>query len=73
MVKLFGKNTVCVNCEIAKNELNRLNIPFEFIDVTEDKEGLKEIKEQGFRQVPVFYFEGDYFKDINDLLEVYNN
>lgn len=70
MIKVYGKSNGCVNCNIAKDKLNRYNIEYKFIDVIEDDEALKLIKSLGYRQVPVIENEGDWYtlKTLDDLL-----
>lgn len=70
MIKIYGKSNSCVNCNIAKDTLNKYNIEYKFIDVTEDDEALKLIRSLGYRQVPVIENEGDWYtlKTLDDLL-----
>lgn len=70
MIKVYGKSNGCVNCNIVKDTLNKYNIEYKFIDVTENDEALKLIKSLGYRQVPVIENEGDWYtlKTLNDLL-----
>ena len=70
MIKVYGKGNGCVNCNNAKDILNKHNIKYKFIDVTENDEALKLIKSLGYRQVPVIENEGDWYtlKTLDDLL-----
>lgn len=70
MIKVYGKDNGCVNCNIAKDTLNKYNIEYKFIDVTENDEAMKLIKSLGYRQVPVIENEGDWYtlKTLDDLL-----
>ena len=70
MIKFYGKGNGCVNCNIAKDILNKYNIEYKFIDVTENDEALKLIKSLGYRQVPVIENEGDWYtlETLDDLL-----
>jgi glutaredoxin-like protein NrdH len=70
MIKVYGKGNGCVNCNIAKDMLERNNIEYKFIDITEDDEALKLIRSLGYRQVPVIENEGDWYtlKTLDDLL-----
>lgn len=70
MIKIYGKSNGCVNCNIAKDMLERNNIEYKFIDITEDDEALKLIRSLGYRQVPVIENEGDWYtlRTLDDLL-----
>lgn len=70
MIKVYGKSNGCVNCNIAKDTLERNNIKYKFIDITEDEQSLKLIRSLGYRQVPVIENEGDWYtlKTLDDLL-----
>ncbi len=70
MIKVYGKGSGCVNCNIAKDTLKKYNIEYKFIDITKDEEALKLIKSLGYRQVPVIENEGDWYtlKTLDDLL-----
>ena len=35
MIKVYGKSNGCVNCNIAKDTLNKYNIEYKFIDISE--------------------------------------
>lgn len=70
MIKVYGKRNGCVNCDTAKDMLDRNNIEYKFIYITEDDEALKLIKSLGYRQVPVIENEGDWYtlRTLDDLL-----
>lgn len=70
MIKIYGKSNGCVNCNIAKDTLNKYNIKYKFIDIIEDEQSLKLIRSLGYRQVPVIENEGDWYtlKNLDDLL-----
>lgn len=70
MIKLYGKSVGCSNCTSAKARLEKYGIDYEFIDVTQNSEALSLIKSLGYRQVPVFENEGDWYtyKQLEDLI-----
>lgn len=70
MIKLYGKKSGCGNCNIAKSMLDRNNIEYSFIDVTENEEELELIKSLGYKQLPVIENEEDWYtlKTLDDLL-----
>ncbi len=70
MIKVYGKGKGCSNCNIAKSILEKNNIEYKFIDITEDEQSLKLIKSLGYRQVPIIENEGDWYtlKTLDDLL-----
>lgn len=43
----------CAQCGTMKLHLKTKNIPFEYVDVTEDEKGLKWIQDMGYQGVPV--------------------
>lgn len=43
----------CVQCEMTKKQLTRLNIPFEVKDLSENPEKLEEFKGKGLLQAPI--------------------
>ncbi len=53
-VKIYGSVT-CSNCNMAKSYFEQRNIEYDFVDVTKDKEALKEMREVsgGARSIPV--------------------
>jgi len=55
----------CVNCEKTKNEFKSLNISYDEIDITKDKEALMRIKQAGFREAPVIFTENDSWSGFN--------
>lgn len=51
-VTVYGKPN-CKQCEFTKNYLDDMGTPYNYVDVTEDEEALKEIKDFGYMGVPV--------------------
>lgn len=70
MIKVYGKKSGCGNCNIAKDMLDRNNIEYKFIDITEDEKAFELIKSLGYKQVPIIENEGDWYtlKTLDDLL-----
>ena len=70
MIKVYGKKSGCGNCNIAKDILDRNNIKYKFIDITEDEQSLEFIRSLGYKQVPIIENEGDWYtlKTLYDLL-----
>lgn len=58
-VKIYTTPT-CPFCNMAKSFLNENSVPFEAVDISEDSEALKDMKEKsGQSGVPVFDIEGE--------------
>lgn len=51
-LKLYGTAS-CPQCQGAKKYLEQKQVPFEYIDVLENPEGMKELKKRGFTTLPV--------------------
>ena len=70
MIKVYGKRNGCGNCNIAKDMLDRNNIEYKFIDITEDEKAFELVKSLGYKQVPIIENEGDWYtlKTLDDLL-----
>lgn len=61
MLTLYTKN-LCPYCDGAKHYLTQNNIAFEEINLAEDVEALRFIKEEkGHRTVPQIYYKGQLF------------
>ena len=52
MIKIYSKPN-CVKCEFAKKYLKGNNVEFEEIDVFEDAEALKMLRDMGYSEMPV--------------------
>lgn len=68
MLKVYGKDTGCPKCNNAKRDLDIKMIKYDFIDVTANNKALELIKSKGFRQVPVFEYENEFYSDLNEVL-----
>ena len=53
-VTVFSKPS-CVQCDATKRRLDKLDIPHEVIDVTEDHAALSRVTSWGYQQVPVVH------------------
>lgn len=51
-VTVYGKPD-CKQCEFTKKYLDDMGTPYNYVDVSEDEEALKEIKDFGYMGVPV--------------------
>nr|WP_314267083.1 glutaredoxin-like protein NrdH [uncultured Moellerella sp.] len=52
VVTIYSKPD-CVQCNATYQALDRKNIPYQIIDLTEDDEALKFVRQLGYQQVPV--------------------
>ncbi len=52
VVTIYSKPD-CVQCNATYQALDRKNIPYQIIDLTEDGEALKFVRQLGYQQVPV--------------------
>jgi len=52
MIKLFSKPN-CPQCMMTHKELKRNNIPFEYVDLTQDPEALEYVTSLGHSSAPV--------------------
>ena len=60
----------CPYCLRAKAFLNRMEIPYSYIDITDDHEQRNKLKEAGFRTVPqIWYADGSkHIGGFDDLI-----
>jgi glutaredoxin 3 len=59
--------TYCPYCNAAKNLLNDKNIPFEVIDVTDDKDFGDLIEKTGMQTVPQIFINEELIGGFDDL------
>lgn len=52
VVTIYSKPD-CVQCNATYQALDRKNIPYQIIDLTEDGEALQFVRQLGYQQVPV--------------------
>lgn len=60
MITLYTKPN-CPYCEQAKAWLNKNNLPYKSVDITENEVALQMLKEEGHRTVPQIYLHGELF------------
>lgn len=68
MYTVYGKNT-CHFCDLAKKLLAQKNLEFTYIDVMEDAESLKKLKDEGFKTVPQIWKDGEHIGGFTELTE----
>jgi glutaredoxin-like protein NrdH len=74
-VVLYGKPFGCVQCDATKRKLNKHNIHYTEVDVTQDETALNFIKGLGYSAAPVVYvstIDGDVHWtqfDVNKIAE----
>lgn len=57
-VTIFTSPT-CTYCKAAKKYMTEKDIPFEEIDITEDKEARKDLLSKGYTGVPIIRVDGE--------------
>lgn len=74
-LKLYGAAS-CPQCQGAKKYLEQKQVPFEYVDVFESPEGMKELENRGLTTLPVVmlndgtsYVTGFNAKAIDDLIK----
>lgn len=74
-LRLYGTAS-CPQCQGAKKYLEQKQVPFEYIDVLENTEGMKELENRGLTTLPVVmlndgtsYVTGFNAKAIDDLIK----
>jgi glutaredoxin len=74
-LRLYGTAS-CPQCQGAKKYLEQKQVPFEYIDVFESTEGMKELENRGLTTLPVVmlndgtsYVTGFNAKAINNLIK----
>lgn len=71
MYKVYGKPD-CRFCELAKDALERRSEPYQYVDVTEDKESLTFLRNNNFKSVPQIYHNEKHiggFQELQQFLE----
>lgn len=58
MVTVYTKDN-CVQCEATKRHLDKLNVPYETINITNDISALDKLISLGYRSAPVVVTESD--------------
>lgn len=74
-LRLYGAAS-CPQCQGAKKYLEQKQVPFEYVDVFENPEGMKELENRGLTTLPVVmlndgtsYVTGFNAKAIDDLIK----
>lgn len=72
-IRLYGAAT-CPQCQGAKKYLESKSVPFEYIDVFKDAEGMKQLEDKGLSTIPVVMsgdqcITGFYPKEIDELIK----
>ena len=74
-IKLYGAST-CPQCQGAKQYLESKSVPFEYIDVHKDTDGLNQLECLGISTIPVVmlgdgtnYVTGSNVKAIDNLIK----
>lgn len=57
-VTVYTKNN-CVQCDATKRHLDKLNIPYDTINISENPEELDKLIELGYRSAPVVVTDND--------------
>jgi len=74
MITIYSKDN-CNNCYILKNDLVRYGINFEEINLNESPEYIDDLKEMGFRSLPVIKYgenwDSGYNKTIIDKVSTF--
>lgn len=72
-IKLYGAAT-CPQCQGAKQYLESKSVPFEYIDVHKDADGLKQLESMGISTIPVVmsgikYVKGFSPKELDEFIK----
>ena len=51
----------CVQCDATKRALNKVGIPYDIVDITEDADALATVKSMGYVQAPVVVTSEDHW------------
>ena len=71
-IKMYGAAT-CPQCQGAKQYLESKSVPFEYIDVHKDADGLKQLESLGISTIPVVmsgikYVKGFSPKELDEFI-----
>jgi len=74
MVTVYSKDN-CNNCYILKNDLHRMGVKFEEINLNKTPQYIDDLKEKGFRSLPVIKYgdqwDSGYNKGIVDKITTF--
>lgn len=51
----------CVQCDATYRALNKNNLGYEIVDITQDPEALQTVKALGYQQAPIVFADGDHW------------
>lgn len=71
-MKLFTK-TVCPKCILVKNELEKIDIEYEIVNIDQDSKARDVLIEQGIMAVPVLEIEGEFLSDVTSIRQAIND
>lgn len=68
MITVYSKPN-CMQCKMVKKWFTKHDIPFTTIDITEDEDSITQLKEFGYKTVPVTFIDDYSFAgfDVNGL------
>jgi len=64
MVRIYTK-PACVQCDATKRMMDKLNIEYEAIDITQDNDAYEMIVSKGFKSAPVVITDSDSWAGFN--------
>ena len=67
MVTVYTQN-LCGYCSYAKMYLERMDIPFEEINIDENKQAREFLREQGHRTTPQIYHNNKYHSGLPNII-----
>lgn len=56
----YGKKN-CMKCKMTKKWFENHNIPFKYIDVEDDEDAFKMLKDKGYSSLPVVFKDDKFF------------
>ena len=60
MITIYSKPS-CVQCAATTREMDRRQIKYNYVDITEDAEAMDIVTNMGYRQVPVVIADDDHW------------
>lgn len=60
MITIYSKPS-CVQCVATTREMDRRQIKYNYVDITEDAEAMDIVTNMGYRQVPVVIADDDHW------------
>lgn len=56
----YGKKN-CMKCKMTKKWLTNYNIPFKYVDIEENEDAFKMLKDKGYSGLPVVFKDNKFF------------